>query len=83
MPGTCATCAPQLDVDLSAAASRAAVEFPIMLTITAQIGHDGIAPSGVRQTDRVDGKVYGGKADYKPSSARLCGAASRPGFCSR
>ncbi len=64
MPGTCAPCAPQLDVDLAGASSPTAVTFPIMLTITAHIGHDGIAPSGVRQTYTVDGKVYGGKADY-------------------
>ncbi len=31
MPETCAPCAPQLDVDLSAAATPAAVEFPIIL----------------------------------------------------
>ncbi len=31
MPGTCAPCAPQLDVDLSAAATPAAVDFPIVL----------------------------------------------------
>ncbi len=32
MPGTCAPCAPQLDVDLAAAASREiAVDFPIIL----------------------------------------------------
>ncbi len=61
MPGTCAPCAPQLDVDLAGSASRA-VDFP--MTITAHIGHEGIAPSGVRQSYTVDGKVYGGKADY-------------------
>ncbi len=31
MPGTCTPCAPQLDVDLSAAATPAAVDFPIIL----------------------------------------------------
>ncbi len=31
MPGTCTPCAPQLDVDLSAAATPAAVDFPITL----------------------------------------------------
>ncbi len=31
MPGTCAPCAPQLDVDLSAAATPAAVDVPIVL----------------------------------------------------
>ena len=31
MPGTCTPCAPQPDVDLAGAASRAAVEFPIIL----------------------------------------------------
>ena len=31
MPGACTPCAPQLDVDLSAAATPAAVEFPIVL----------------------------------------------------
>ncbi len=31
MPGTCAPCAPQLDIDLSAAATPTAVDFPIVL----------------------------------------------------
>ncbi len=31
MPETCAPCAPRLDVDLSAAATPAAVDFPIIL----------------------------------------------------
>ena len=31
MPGTCAPCAPQLDVDLSAVATPATVTFPIVL----------------------------------------------------
>ncbi len=64
MPGTYTPCAPQLDVDLAGAASCAAVDFPTIVTITAHIGHDGIAPSGVRQTYTVDGKVFGGKAYY-------------------